>query len=148
MNAVQRMKLKYQIAVHADQFSKEAKKLGQAAANALGGRRRAQMTGLENVANSAMKVSDVWNYVKTRAARSNKGEDWRKNDLGKEMLDFLEKGLKTQHWRPICQALNFAEDTLEAQQVYLHLIRAFVHQVVVEYEYEVKRGEVTEGEKP
>ena len=147
MNAIQRMKLKRQMAIHGDLFYQKAKELGQAAANALGGRRRAQMTGLENVANSAMKVSDVWNYVKTRTARSDANKDWRKNNFGKDLLDFLENKLKTDHQRPVCQALNFAEDSLEAQQVYLYLIGIFVHQVVVQYEYEVKLGEIKEGEK-
>lgn len=141
MNDQQRMKLMREIAVRADQFYNDAEQLGNAAAKSLTARRRSQMNGLENVANSTLKVSDILDYIKTRTARSDKGKDWQKDDFGKSLLTFIENTLRNSYRRDICGVLSLDENSPEAQQVYLYLIRAFVHQLVAHYEFVSAGGE-------
>jgi len=135
---MRRMKMMHHVAAEADRFYPRAEELGQLAADALTSRRRAQMTNLESIANSALRVSDVLDYIKIRTARSEKGKDWRKGRLGEKLLEFIGQTLKTEHHNRACLALDISQDSAEGQQVYLHLIRAFVHQLVAQYEYKAE----------
>lgn len=137
--------LLHHVAIQADAFYGEGERFGQWAAKALGGRRRAQLTGLEGVANSTLKVSDVLDYLKKQTARSKAGEAWRHGnpegkELGPELIDYIRGSLRGR-WEGICQSV--ASDTKQAiaaaekQKVYLDLIREFLRQVAAQYELEV-----------
>jgi hypothetical protein len=149
-----RLQLMRQIAIHADLFYTDSEKLGQDAAAALTRRRRSQMTGLETMANGALKVADVLDYIKARTARSPAGKDWQykpdhqQNGLGHQLIRFLTGDLKTNHRDPVCSALGVPGDGSEAQQIYLELIRTFIHQMVIQYEYTLgARGEVNDDDQ-
>jgi len=139
--------LLHHVAIQADAFYDDGERFGHWAATALGGRRRAQVTGLEGVANSTLKVSDVLDYLKKQTARSDVGEAWRHNNpegkaFGPELIGFIRGQLRTRS-ESICQSV--AGDTkqtiepTEKQQVYLALIREFLRQVAAQYELEVSR---------
>lgn len=127
----QKIKIVREVALRADGFYESAKNLGQKAEQALGPKKRSQITGLESLANSALKVSDVLDFIKARTARQ---KEWREQQLGPEMLKFIEQDLRRQR-DGICASLSIAKDTLEAQEVYLLLIREFVRQVAAQYEF-------------
>src|SRR5215469_3062378 len=55
----------------AELFYDEAVKIGDHAAHALGRSHRSQLTGLENVAESALKITDIFDYIKRQTARYN-----------------------------------------------------------------------------
>lgn len=144
MNTQRRLQMIHAVAFEADQFYTKAEELGKVAAEAFGKRQRSQMTNLQSVANNALKVSDVLDFIKTRTARSEKDKNWRKNKFGQYLLEFIRKTLKSVHLKRVCHTLAISTDTVtvEKQQVYLHLIRAFVGQLVAQYEYHALRGEV------
>ena len=98
----QRMSILREVAYRADLFYEDAERLGQKAARALTSKKRSQITGLEAVANSALKTSDVFDFIKTRTARH---EEWRKENFGPELLSFLTEELG-RDCRNIRQALN------------------------------------------
>lgn len=125
------MKIAREVSLSADRFYSEAEALGQTASQALGTRRRAQITQLESVANSALKVSDVLDYIKRQTAKE---DDWRKKRFGPRLLSFVGDDLR-QHRDGICNRLDLAGDSFEAQEVYLHLIREFVRQLAAHFEY-------------
>ncbi|MGB1251993.1 MAG: hypothetical protein ACPG8W_15355 [Candidatus Promineifilaceae bacterium] len=120
-------------------FYETAETFGSLAASSLVNRGRSQMTGLENIANSSLKVTDVFNYIKTRTARSKSGREWQDADLGKKLLAFLQNEglghLRDDHLKPIVKNMQVRENSAEYQQIYLHLVRAFIHQLVAQYEW-------------
>ena len=50
-------------------FYRKAEKLGQHAAHALKASHRSQLTGLENIAESTFKTTDILDYIKKQTAR-------------------------------------------------------------------------------
>ncbi|MBE3558152.1 MAG: hypothetical protein IMW89_02880 [Ktedonobacteraceae bacterium] len=145
------MKIIREVSIQAENFYNDAVKLGDHAAIALRREHRSQMTGLENIAESTLKISDVFDYIKRQTARF---PDWRSPAPGQESLggfgerlkNYLEKELKKK-LESICSAkgLNIGDTTDEEKQerrrVHLLLIRQFIRQMVVEYEYQVSLGQ-------
>ena len=126
-----RLKLARAVALQADTFYDESKKLGSQAQRALTGGKRAQMTGLESAANSTLKVADVLDYIKLRTARQ---QEWRNTNFGPDLLKYIEETLR-QKRNLICQSFSIPEDSAQAQEVYLMLIREFIRQLAAQYEY-------------
>ena len=147
-SAQRRLRMLRAVALQADRENvrKKAEDLGEKAAKGLTHDRRAQVTGLENAANSAFKVSDVFNYIKLRTARH---KEWSHANWGPELLDYLSGGNPPPNPAPlsnlrlirdqICGELHIATDSAEGLDVYLLLIREFVRQFSAEYEYRCKR---------
>src|SRR5579859_2797934 len=80
----------------AGNFYENAVALGDHAAKALGKTRRAQMTSLENIAESALKRTDVYDFIKKQIARH---DEWRKpykdakEGFGERLRTYLEEKL-------------------------------------------------------
>lgn len=128
-----RLQAMREVAEQADKFYKEAENLGTAAAKSFTSRHRKQITDLEEVANSAMKVTDVINHIKNQTARR---DTWR--ELGPQLLDAIQGSLDKRR-QTICKRLQLSkEDPARAkkeQQIHLYLIREFVRQLAAQYEY-------------
>ena len=58
-----------------DSFHERAEMLGNIASEAFGSRHRNQMTNLESIANSTLKVTDVLDYIKKQVARAKKKQN-------------------------------------------------------------------------
>jgi len=117
-----------------DDVAAQARSLGETAARVLGPKKRSQMTGLETIANGTQRVTDIFNYLKTRTARQ---KEWQKDDLGMQLLRYLEHDMR-QHRDNVVDRLKGQEimlDDYKKQHVYLLLLRAFIAQVVAHYEY-------------
>jgi hypothetical protein len=104
-------------------------------------RHRAQMTGLENIAETTLKATDVLDYIKKQIARQ---EGWRNKGFGENLKSYIEHNLKADV-ASICASVGIdnktEEDRRERQQIYLLLIRQFIRQIVVQYEYHVIQPE-------
>ena len=143
----QQMKIFKEIVQYTDHedFYNKAKEFGNVASGAFGSRHRSQMTNLENIANSTLKVTDVLDYIKKQVARSDKDKMWRKGDFGIELKGYIEQSLSTRRGE-ICNRLNIAEEnSSERQRIYLSLVREFVSQLIVHYEYQVTVGGEHDG---
>ncbi len=139
----QEMKIIKEVAQVADRgdFYTRAKTLGEIASRAFGERHRSQMTGLENIANSTLKVTDVLDFIKKQFAKSKHNEGWRKEDFGIELKKYIEQSLRKRR-EEICHVLeNVEEESVDRQRIYLRLIREFVRQLVIHYEYQTSGGE-------
>ena len=143
----QQMKILKEIAQVTDgnDFYNRAKELGEIASEAFDSRHRSQMKNLENIANSTLKVTDVLDYIKKQVARAGRDEMWRKDDFGIELKDYIEQSLHVRR-QDICRTLGSVEEnSSEGQRIYVSLIRAFVSQLVVHYEYQVTVGGQHDG---
>jgi hypothetical protein len=139
-NKVDEMKIVREVNIQGEALYDEAKQLGDLAADNFGEKHRSQLTGLENIAESAFKTSDIFDYIKRQSARH---DHWRKDDFGKELIKKLETQLVTRR-NAICNNVGIGDkiekDRQERRRVYLLLIRQFIRQMVVQYEYLVSYG--------
>lgn len=131
----------------ADVFYHDAVKLGNHAAAALK-RSRAQLTALETIAESTNKISDVFDYIKKQTARNS---SWRQTHsdspnegFGVRLKNYLDTSLGSRT-RTICDKRlkidnESEEDQRERRHIHLLLMRQFIHQMVVEYEFQVNLG--------
>ena len=124
------------VSLEADAFRDDAQGLGKRIAGAItGSRGRAQLTGLESIANSSLKVSDVLDYVKKQTGRL---REWQSDRCGFELLDYLETKLRARRDTVVTQLqpkTTSQEKPSVEQHVHLLLIREFVRQLVVHAEY-------------
>lgn len=129
------------IELDTDAMREKAKKFGKIAADKFGKERgKAQLRNLENIANSTVKVSDVIDYVKKQTARM---REWA--ELGAKMVEFLEKEIPTKR-TVVLGIAPLPEDDhrrFREQDISLQLIRGFLHQLVVHFEWELSQ----EGKK-
>ncbi len=124
------MKILKQIAIKADLFREKTKSLGEIAEKAFSDKHKSQVKNLENIANSALKVSDVLDYVKRQTGRDKK---WKTEGFGEKLLQETEVFLK-QTRDNICGNLQITSDE-QKLEVYLLLIREFIRQIVIHYEF-------------
>jgi len=142
------MQIIREVNIQAENFYEDAIQLGDHAAYALTKAHRSQMTGLENIAESALKASDILDYIKRQTARTLSwrqvfpGEKPSDEAFGERLKNYLEKELARKR-DAICgsKMLRIGNETDEdktlRRHVYLLLIRQFIRQVVAEYEYRV-----------
>jgi hypothetical protein len=129
-----RMEMLREVSLRADNFYGKAEHLGKQAAGALTSDKRAQISGLQATANSALKTTDVFNYIKLRTARQ---PEWQQGRWGIELLKFLSGKLREER-EDICGNLGIAAKSPEGLEVHLMLIREFVGQLAAQYEYACK----------
>jgi hypothetical protein len=150
------MQIILEVNVQAENFYDIAVQLGTHAADALGPKRRSQMTGLENIADSALKKTDIFDYIKRQTAKfsfwrqsypGNKPQRSTSNDpdakgFGERLLYYLQEELP-KYLKEICaeERLDIGntkeEDRSARRRIYLLLIRQFIHQMVAAYEFQV-----------
>lgn len=140
------MQILREINIAAENFYQDAVEHGKHAAYVLTRAHRSQMTGLENIADSAPKVSDILDYIKRQTARfpywrqSFPGEKPSDEAFGERLKNYLEEDLADKR-NAICNTLKIGEQTDQhktwRRYTYLLLIRQFIRQVVAEYEYRV-----------
>jgi len=146
------MQIIREVSNEAEDFYQDAVDLGHHAAEALKARHRSQMTGLENIAESSFKTSDVFDYIKKQTARF---PHWRQapsgqaaQGFGPRLQAYLENDL-AQSRDNVCShlsgvnATSISDTSYEGKQtrrrIYLLLIRQFIRSMVVEYEYQVSQ---------
>jgi hypothetical protein len=128
-----------------EKFYGDAVNIGDHAAFALGRSHRSQLTGLENVAESAFKITDIFDYIKRQTARYSY---WRtafaphtSEIFGERLRSYLEKNIAEIRDTTCDTYLKIGnesdEDKRLRRRVYMLLIRQFIKQMVVEYEYRV-----------
>ncbi len=145
------MKIISEVNIQAEDFYDDAVALGDLAAVMLEEKHRSQMTSLENIAESTLKTSDIFDYIKKQMARF---PFWRQSEpgqnasggFGERLRMYLENDLK-KRLENICspQHLNIGnttdEEIQERRRIHLLLMRQFIRQLVVEYEYRVSLGQ-------
>jgi hypothetical protein len=148
------MKIIREVSIQAENLYEEAVKLGDHAAFALTARHRAQISSLESIAESTFKTSDVFDYIKKQIARF---RHWQQPfpehkdtavGFGERLKSALENDLP-QKLTVVYTHLKIGNTTDEEKQerrrIYLLLIRQFIRQMAVEYEYRISPGAKKNG---
>jgi hypothetical protein len=109
---------------------------------------RAQLTGLETIAETTLKVTDVLDFIKKQMARPQ--AYWRKpytrekaelqgKRFGEGLMSYIEGYIKQEATKICDQEVpknkNTDEWKIEMQHIYLQLVRQFIRQIVAHYEY-------------
>ncbi|GAC1357605.1 MAG: hypothetical protein NVSMB38_40130 [Ktedonobacteraceae bacterium] len=145
---INEMQVIREVNIQAEAMYENAVQLGDHAAYALGKTHRAQMTSLESIAESALKTSDILDYVKKQTARFSYWRDGYgtiQEGLGLRLKKYLEEEVAKKR-DSICgkNRLNIENKTDEQKQerrrIYLLLMRQFIRQMVVQYEYQASFG--------
>ena len=147
---VPEMKIIREVNIQAENFYEYAIELGDHAAYAFQdlnrskkNSHRSQMTGLETIAESTLKTSDVFDYIKKQTARF---DYWRKGypkhtnpseGFGERLKNYLEVELMNKR-DGICNRLGINDkNDPQRRRIHLLLIRQFIRQMVVQYEYRI-----------
>jgi hypothetical protein len=141
---VPEMQIIREVSNEVENFYEDAIQLGDHAAYALQAAHRSQVTGLENIAESTLKTSDVFDLIKKQTARFSY---WRKDfpehtkqDFGESLLKYLEEELAKKR-DDICKKLDIGNQTdadkQERRHIHLLLIRQFIRKMAAQYEFRV-----------
>ena len=141
---VSEMKIISEVNNEAENFYEDAIQLGDHAAYALKAAHRSQVTSLEGIAESTLKTSDVFDYIKKQTARF---PYWREGfpehasqGLGERLLKYLEDDLVKKR-DEICKKLGIGSQTdtdkQKRRRIQLLLIRQFIRQMAAQYEFRV-----------
>lgn len=168
----QEMQIILEVSLQAEQFYEDAIQLGDHAAYAVKKKHRTQLTGLENVAENALKVSDILDYIKRQTARlpywqqaflqgqqgvQQENAAWHsiytgdapEKAFGERLKLYLEHELASKR-DVLCRTkLNIGNETdgerMQRRYVYLLLIRQFIRQLVIQYEYRLSFDKERKG---
>lgn len=148
-----RMMIIIQVNEQAELFYEKSQELGILAAQSFleehgkdrRQRHRAQMTGLENIAETTRKTTDVLDYIKKQIARQ---QGWKKvydgKSFGESLKTYIENDLKAA-LKLVCKNIGTGENTdqdkQERREIYLLLVRQLIRQIVVQYEYHISQPE-------
>jgi len=113
-------------------FYESAKRLGEMAA-LITELKKTQITNLETIANSTLKVSDIKDYVKKQTG---KHKEWQQKfdgeEFGTKLLDKLNE--LTNERDGIVNALGVSDNN-EKREIYLYVVREFIKHFVIHFEY-------------
>jgi hypothetical protein len=148
-NQRREIKIIHEVNNQAEAFYQDSVKIGDHAAYAIRRSHRSQLTGLENVAESAVKITDIFDYIKRQTARYSY---WRaafpshtNTVFGERLRHYLEDELAKVRDQA-CDALEIGntsdEEKQQRRRVYLLLVRQFIRQMVIQYEYRVNAEEL------
>ncbi|MDZ7360748.1 MAG: hypothetical protein ONB46_08490 [candidate division KSB1 bacterium] len=128
-----RVRREQMIARLSDQFTEEAEQFAERLSTTTVD--LTQVRGIENIANSTDKISDITNWLKLRVGRDGKNERWAKAGIGHDLLRKL-KSLESDAKR-IADELKLAHAIDEdfTRQVHLRLCREFLSRLSAYFEY-------------
>src|SRR5258708_25312700 len=140
------MKIIREVSIQAENFYNDAVSLGDHAAHVLKAAHRSQMTSLEGIAESTFKTSDVFDYIKKQTARFpywRQGYPEYKNPelgFGERLKNYLEDELAKKRDIICASEMPDIKDLQERRRIHLLLMRQFIRQMAVQYEYQVSIG--------
>lgn len=96
---------------------------------------KTQIRGLETLASTTDKVSDITDWLKLRVGRDSKREGWAKEGVGRDLLTTLE-GLRTDAHKIVAKlSKSYTTDPDLERQVHLRLCREFLKHLAAHFEY-------------
>jgi hypothetical protein len=125
-----RVALERAIARKSDEYDQSARRYaGQLVGTKLD---KTQVRGLETLASTTDKVSDITDWLKLRVGRDAGRDRWAKEGIGRDLVTELE-GLRNDA-KKIVQELSQRDPDLE-RQVHLRLCREFLKHLAAHFEY-------------
>ena len=96
---------------------------------------RTQIRGLETLASTTDKVSDITDWLKLRVGRDSGRDRWAKDGIGRDLVTTLE-GLRTDAKNIVAElSRSYTTDHDLERQVHLRLCREFLKHLAAHFEY-------------
>ena len=134
--------LRKQIALKSDEYFDQTKSLGETAFLAFGEHKKSQIRNLENIANSALVVADVLDFIKRQTGRLTK--QWGHDDFGKNLLETIDTTLRKNAQDIHAQVMSQISDNqmfdADRRRIHLILCREFIRHLAAHYLYSVGLG--------
>ena len=105
---------------------------------------KTQVRGLETLAYSTDKVSDVTDLLKTRVGRDSSRKGWAREGIGREILTTLERlyGDAQEIVAELRKAHPLSDEDPDLErQVHLRLIREYLKHLAAHFEYILAEGQ-------
>jgi len=127
-----RMQIIRLVSLKADSFYEDTQELARQGQKALEEMGKSQLKNLKGVADYALKVSDVLNYIKQQGARHS---GWRKDNFADKLITKIEGKVRKDMEETCSQLTSPPASELEKQEIYLMLIREYMKQFTTHYFY-------------
>lgn len=96
---------------------------------------KTQVRGLETLASTTDKVSDITDWLKLRVGRDSKREEWAKDGVGRDLVTTLEE-LRTDAQKIVAElSRSYPTDPDLERLVHLRLCREFLKHLAAHFEY-------------
>jgi hypothetical protein len=133
------------IALKADDYYEQAKNLGEIAYRGFGENKKSQIRSLESIANSALVVADILDFIKRQTGRSAADKQWRLEDFGRKLLKDIDESLRK-------NAQEIADDITKSitdhqmtdadqRRIHVLLSREFIRHLSAHYLYSMSLPE-------
>jgi hypothetical protein len=130
--------LRRRISARSDSYYDDTKALGDIACEAFR-QSKAQIRNLENIANSAVQVTDILDFVKRQTGRSKPSVQWCYLDLGQKLLNRLDESLRKEAQVIFDNLTNEIENHQmgidDLRRIHLFLCREFIRHLSAHYLY-------------
>jgi hypothetical protein len=121
------------LAIVSDDFASEAEKFAERLTDTKV--EMAQIRGLENLANTTDRISDIVGWLKLRVGRDGKHERWAKDGVGRDLIIRLQ-ALKDSVQKTAAQVgESYARDFEKKREIHLLLCREFIRHIATHFEY-------------
>jgi len=139
------MKIHREVELQIDSMYEKSEEFGELAVKVFEEvRGKSQLRNLENIVNSTLKVSDVLDYIKRQTARLN---EWKKDNFGTKMLDYIQKDIADMK-ETVFKNLSYEfghlkghQGDFKKQEIAMQLIRGFIKQLVIHFEWALTKEE-------
>lgn len=96
---------------------------------------KTQVRGLETLASTTDRVSDIIDWLKLRVGRDTGRDRWAKDNIGRDLVAELE-GLRNDARRIVDNlSKTYSLDADQERQVHLRLCREFLRHLAAHFEY-------------
>jgi hypothetical protein len=133
--------IRKRIAARSDAYYSDTQSLGEVAWLAFGERNKSQIRNLENIANSAMRVADILDFVKRQTGRSRPTKQWRFQDFGHNLLEKLDKPVRQDAQNIFDSVKRDVRDHQlgidDQRQIHIFLCREFIRHLSANYLYKM-----------
>lgn len=135
--------IRKRISAKSDEYYDEIKALGEIASQAFGKQNKSQISNLENVANSAVRVADVLDFIKRQTGRSKPAKQWSYLGFGHKLLQKLDESIRkdaqiiVKTLEPQTSSAELETDDL--RRIHILLCREFIHHLSAHYHYTAVR---------
>ena len=133
-NIAQRVNINNAIVTRSDAYLLETETIAESMVEA--NLKNTQIKGLQTLAYTTDKISDVVDWIKIRVGRDEKRNGWAKNSIGSELLRILYQELREDANKIVEELGETAGLPEEPQrQIHLRLIREYLTHVAAHFEY-------------
>jgi hypothetical protein len=124
--------IRKEISLKSDEYFEAAKPLAEIAKQAFGNQNKAQLNNLESIANGAMRVADILDFIKRQTGRS---KQWGYIGFGPKLLQRLDESVRKDGQIILETFAKEKLDIADLRRIHILLCREFIRHLCAHYLY-------------